>query len=610
MSQRLNVFHPDFCLLRGEVPEILPAAVISHLDDLLALVLPFSVTGRRPFSGYLEWRPFPFDRLPTEIQARIFKQVFVRSTLIHCLSRLDPSDAPADFPQEDQEGRSQLLTRFHFGTSPCQVTLARKPNSVLSPLLVCKRWLFIGVHAFYGANTFAFSSLGEWHRFCNGIGAARVERLANIEIMWHGSLMQPHDSKISRRTLGLSWLMKTHRLRTLVVHVSEGSEGGRRKYELLKKRSDDDQSRESEVPDEELSAAKLLIRRTFLQPNHRAFRSMRTVQGIDYLYQLRGMDWVRFKERDGPEHRQTIRDWSFLKDLNTVVTLPKPPELFLKGELENLTPLSGLEKWTPAEEDMCMIKLFYDDNVNLGSVGGSETSATIDGSLNDDFSSSSSSDSDEDSDDPRIHHIRKGPVRPIRPFVDMAELGDVASEITRLFLSDRSGSARDPLERMDVDPAIEEHIPESVGLESSGSGVAHPESGRVFIDLTNVPDDEDEGDVESSLFVRSNLKSESVKREETSDGGSGHRVNEVSQEDVKSDPSGSFVAFIPEGGETPPISEDERYLRSFRKTHSNIHSHSSSSKRKGGDTSQNSSNQERPKKRRRIKRKRTSKFLS
>ncbi|KAI2771688.1 hypothetical protein F4815DRAFT_488792 [Daldinia loculata] len=113
---------------------------------------------------------------------------------------------------------------------------------MLKPLLVCKRWYFIGVHAFYGANTFAFSSLGEWHRFCNGIGTARVQRLVNVEhgantfafsslgewhrfcngigtarvqrlvnveLMWHGALMPKHETRISQRTLGLKCLVPT-----------------------------------------------------------------------------------------------------------------------------------------------------------------------------------------------------------------------------------------------------------------------------------------------------------------------------------------------------------------------------------------------------------------
>ncbi|KAI1100627.1 hypothetical protein F4804DRAFT_318389 [Jackrogersella minutella] len=175
----------------------------------LTIILPSLFTKLVPLSLHLLEQPiFPFKQLPCEVQIKIFRLVFVRQDLIHCLSRLDLSNPPLrdEFPESDDERRSHLPTGFHFGTRPCQIALARDPTTVLSPLLVSKRWHFIGVHAFYGHNTFAFSSLGEWHRFCNGISAARVERLANVELMWHGSLMRRHPTRISRRSLDLGWL--------------------------------------------------------------------------------------------------------------------------------------------------------------------------------------------------------------------------------------------------------------------------------------------------------------------------------------------------------------------------------------------------------------------
>lgn len=43
------------------------------------------------------------------------------------------------------------------------------PNVLLAPLLVSRAWNFWGAHFFYSDNTFAFSSLGEFGRFCEGI---------------------------------------------------------------------------------------------------------------------------------------------------------------------------------------------------------------------------------------------------------------------------------------------------------------------------------------------------------------------------------------------------------------------------------------------------------
>ncbi|KAL7622177.1 hypothetical protein AAE478_007680 [Parahypoxylon ruwenzoriense] len=366
MSMKLDVFHPDFSLSQMEAE---PARQAAHHE---------------PHDPVQAQAPtLPFERLPVEIQARIFKLILVKRKLIHCLSRLDPVNQPRDFPPEDEDGHSQLPTGFHFGSKPCVIIRARKPNNVLAPLLVCKRWFFIGAHVFYGANTFAFSSLGEWYRFCNGVGAARVERLVNVELLWHGNLMPKHESRISQRTIGLAWFERTKRLRTLVVHIAECSKDRmRRKYEMenpgdyCKNYTDSDEFSDGDLDD----AFQLMLRRTDTHPNYRKFRSMRTVQGIDYIYQLRGMNWVRFKERNGLDHRQSIRDWSFIKDVNTVVTAPKPRRLALHCELENLTPLSSLEDWEPSEDDMRIVKMFYDETLGIGEsvVGGSETSESAD----------------------------------------------------------------------------------------------------------------------------------------------------------------------------------------------------------------------------------------
>lgn len=42
------------------------------------------------------------------------------------------------------------------------------------------------MHLFYGLNTLAFSSFGEFDRFCAGSGP-RIQRIANLELRWKGS---------------------------------------------------------------------------------------------------------------------------------------------------------------------------------------------------------------------------------------------------------------------------------------------------------------------------------------------------------------------------------------------------------------------------------------
>ncbi|KAI1490300.1 hypothetical protein F5X96DRAFT_557424 [Biscogniauxia mediterranea] len=193
--------------------------------------------------------------------------------------------------------------------------------------------------------------------------------------MWHGSLM-PRASridekyglpvetrKVSQRTVPLTWLMKTKRLRTLVVHIEEHVKRRmRRAYEM---QDEEDYFRdfadEDQYDDEELDIYQRMVRRTDLQPNYRKCRSMRTVHGMDYLYQLRGMKWARFYEYERGGPRKLIRDWSFIKDLCSVITLPKHERSIFYSQIENLTPLTCLENWQASDEDLQLVKIFYDD---------------------------------------------------------------------------------------------------------------------------------------------------------------------------------------------------------------------------------------------------------
>lgn len=127
---------------------------------------------------------FPEVGLPGEVLFQILDNLlYFDGSLVHCFSRLDPYHAPDHFPDEKELGdhRTGVPHRFFISAEKrAKLSLTYDtvdPNTVLAPLLVCRRWAWYGTHIFYGRNTFAFSSLGEWDRFCNGIRAARVERL-------------------------------------------------------------------------------------------------------------------------------------------------------------------------------------------------------------------------------------------------------------------------------------------------------------------------------------------------------------------------------------------------------------------------------------------------
>ncbi|KAJ4379022.1 hypothetical protein N0V85_008926 [Neurospora sp. IMI 360204] len=312
--------------------------------------------------GPVDNRQFNFNALPAEVQARIFKLwLFKEGKLIHAISRLDPFVPNEDFPEEAAlRKRSGLKHVFFFGERNCSIACSgQPPNSLLRILLVCRRFYFIGIHCFYGLNTFAFSSLGEFHRFCQGIQPRRVERIQHLEITLTGNqyLTVPLDEKgripYSRRTSPLSFLADCHSLRTLVIYINEsGKDYARRRYENQ-------------------DIKEFMDGKTAGQPNQRKLRALRCIQGIDFIYALRGLEWIRFYDlhkaiTSGTATREPVADWSFVEDVTNTVTMQKVPSRRECSKLENLEPLfsnNGQQKaWNSGREDWELVKSFYIDN--------------------------------------------------------------------------------------------------------------------------------------------------------------------------------------------------------------------------------------------------------
>ncbi|KAL2149309.1 hypothetical protein VTH82DRAFT_8657 [Thermothelomyces myriococcoides] len=365
MSTRKELVHPDLRLVPPHRRQLL-------LEDSDSEAGESSIEGNEsPEHALVEHRavqggedgitPFPFEKLPWELQSRILKLVLVNPDgVIHCLSRLDPFVQPDHFPSPEQLGqnRSGLMNRFFWGRRECNLTHdGVEPNRHLAVLNVSKRFYFLGVHIFYGLNTFAFSSLGEFGRFCQGSGAARVARIQHVEIFLTGNqyLTAPSDTRgktpFSNRTYPLTWLADMYRLKTLVVHLNEtGKSYIRRGYENPTMK--------------EFAAAK-----TAGQPNDRMARSLRCIQGIDYIYSLRGLDRIRFYDfqkvlsAKSPV-RVPVRDWSFVEDVTNTTTMPKPPQRAAHAELENLEPLllGDEQNWTPSADDWELVKSVYTKN--------------------------------------------------------------------------------------------------------------------------------------------------------------------------------------------------------------------------------------------------------
>ncbi|KAH7020860.1 uncharacterized protein B0I36DRAFT_353600 [Microdochium trichocladiopsis] len=339
-----------------------PSAVPRHLSTV---AFPQRFTRTQPLQLLCAPKKhFAFAKLPPEVQAKIFRISLVKENLIHCLSRLDRKNAPPNFPAERRPRHTELPNRFHVGGEPCCVSTASKPNDVLMILLVCKRWCYLGVHAFYGNNTFAFSSLGELGRFCRGIGPARLARIRNMELFWHGSLMaakpqvikdDPHSRrhrvwKTNQRTLPLKSLLIALRLETLAVHIQEADEDRmRREYEMKYVKDRETDYHKEDIMQQDVFGA--MCHRTEYHANYRKYRSLRTCHGMDYIYQLRGLRWVRFYEFNGVKNRQPVRDYTFVEDINSVITKPKAEKHAIKSLLHNLPKIEGLGKWEPSEQD-------------------------------------------------------------------------------------------------------------------------------------------------------------------------------------------------------------------------------------------------------------------
>ncbi|KAK8069638.1 hypothetical protein PG994_006254 [Apiospora phragmitis] len=204
-----------------------------------------------------------------------------------------------------------------------------------------------------------------------GIGS-RLERIVNVELFWHGAIMPRHPSLVNQRTIPLQFFCDTRRLKTLVIHVQELDERRtRRKYEIQ------GENENSGVPYDGSGldlkdSFKVLMENTRIQPNHRQYRSIRTMHGLDFIYQLREMTYVRIREAQGKTVRQNIRDWSAVDDINSVVTRRKEPDYAFASELENLSPIGGLGNFVPTEDDKQIVRRWYADNDPIGDIVGDD----------------------------------------------------------------------------------------------------------------------------------------------------------------------------------------------------------------------------------------------
>ncbi|KAM5346495.1 hypothetical protein ACJ41O_009500 [Fusarium nematophilum] len=245
---------------------------------------------------------FEWDRLPLAAQVKILQHALVfEGKVVHAISRLDPYYEPSEVPR-NCSGRISLLHRFHIGRRSVSLTFsALKPENLLAPLL---------------------------GRFARGI-KNRLQHMQHMAILWIGSqwLTYKPDAKnkyTSRRTHLLGYLGEARRLKDIAIHLPESSKGYmRRKHE----------------PEHIIA---YLADKTKKQPNFRRCRSLRTLQGLDYLHMLRGLREITFWDYDQwrqKSEKVPVRDWTFLRDINDVVRREKDPKDHHFAQLKKLAPL-------------------------------------------------------------------------------------------------------------------------------------------------------------------------------------------------------------------------------------------------------------------------------
>ncbi|KAF5593478.1 hypothetical protein FPCIR_5257 [Fusarium pseudocircinatum] len=127
-----------------------------------------------------------------------------------------------------------------------------------------------------------------------------------------------------KRVDGNSYLPEACRLKTVAIHLPESSKQYMR--------------RKHEPP----QIVEFLAQKTASQPNFRRFRALRTLQGADYLYCLRGVREVTFFDYDmwrDDGMKMPVRDWTFVRDINESVRREKPANDEHFSQLRYLAPL-------------------------------------------------------------------------------------------------------------------------------------------------------------------------------------------------------------------------------------------------------------------------------
>lgn len=243
----------------------------------------------------------------------------------------------------------------------------------------------------------------------------------------------PRIWKTNQRTLPLKQLLIALSLETLAIHIEEGDpKRMRRAYEMTYKNDFKTKYHEQDITQQSVFGA--MCNRTEFHANHRRCRSLRTCHGMDYIYQLRGIRWIRFYETQGVEARQLIRDYIFVEDINSVVTAKKNGKHELASMLHNLPQLNGLGDWEPTSADKKVVDELFDVTSSKAYVEslklaeGHADQHTFHGNAGDGGDGGDDSDNDDDDDD-RDDDMDVGPT-PDGPQPAISPIPDVPQPAT------------------------------------------------------------------------------------------------------------------------------------------------------------------------------------
>lgn len=217
-------------------------------------------------------------------------------------------------------------------------------------------------------------------------------------------------------------------------------------------------------------------------PNFRLFRSFRTLQGLDNLFALRGMEGIKIFDFDqhllgkGPH---PIRDWSFVDDLNRMVRTPKGIADAAQACIARLFPVPTA--YQPSIDDVEAVR----DRLQASHRHSHERIPTPPIS---DFDSDSDGDESMDSGGNSSSDDRYGPVPsdhdddyngfgdddepditlPLTPNSDpMSDVGDLATAIPTHAQDDHGGHSADPSVISDEDTEDEEESDGNEGDDES-----------------------------------------------------------------------------------------------------------------------------------------------